>query len=119
MMNNELKTRIMRRIYAIWFVRRGLPMVAGSAASFYLALRVTAERFFVAQIASNFIVAAHSGFLGITSFIVSALNSVEPSILILISMAGIISFGLTVKLLRSIRSIVAGAGITAAEAKRF
>src|SRR3989344_1412058 len=104
-MANELKTRIMRRIYTIWFVRRGLPMIAGSAASFYLVLRVTAERFFIAQIFSNFAVATHSGFLGISKFIISALNSVEPSVLILISMAGIISFGLAVKLLRSIRAI--------------
>lgn len=119
MMNNELKTRIMRRIYAIWFVRRGLPMVAGSAASFYVALRVTAERFFVTQIVSNFVVATHSGFLGISNFVVSALNSVEPSLLILISMAGIISFALAVKLLRSIRGIVAGVGVRTSEARRF
>lgn len=93
--------------------------MAGSAASFYIALRVVAERFFVAQIVSNFMVATHSGFVGITSFIVSALNSVEPSILILISMAGIISFALAVKLLRSIRAIVSGADIATAEARRF
>lgn len=94
-------------------------MAAGSAVSFYVALKVTAERFFVAQIVSNFIVATHSGFLGMSNFIVSALNSVEPSILILISMAGIVSFVLAVKLFRNIRSVVAGAGFRTAEARRF
>lgn len=94
-------------------------MAAGSAVSFYVAFRVTAERFFVAQIFSNFAVALQSGFIGMSKFIVSALNSIEPSILILISMAGIISFAIAVKLLRSVRAIVSGAGITTAEARKF
>ncbi|OGF63382.1 hypothetical protein A2926_03990 [Candidatus Giovannonibacteria bacterium RIFCSPLOWO2_01_FULL_44_40] len=118
-MENKLKKRIMRRVYAIWFIRRGLPMVAGSVVSFYIAMTVTAERFFVAQIFSNLTVAAHSGFLGMSKFIISALNSVEPSVLVLISIAGIVSFALAVKLLRSIRSIVAGAGAAVAEARKF
>ncbi|KKT59407.1 MAG: hypothetical protein UX43_C0010G0008 [Candidatus Giovannonibacteria bacterium GW2011_GWB1_46_20] len=94
-------------------------MIAGSAASFYIALRVAAERFFVAQIVSNFAVATRSGFLGMSNFVASALNSVEPSVLILISMAGIVSFGLAVKLLRSVRSIIAGRGAALPSWQKF
>src|SRR3972149_3791191 len=100
-MANELKTRIMRRIYAIWFVRRGLPMIAGSAASFYIALRVAAERFFVAQIVSNFAVATRSGFLGMSNFVAAALNSVEPSVLILISLVFLVSWNWPIGQLRA------------------
>lgn len=104
----KLKNRIMRRIYGIWFLRRGIPMLAGSAVLITIALKATAERFFVAQIWKNLEFAAKSNIMGLPRFIASALNSAEPELLLFISAAGVTGFMLAVKLLRSIRSILAG-----------
>ena len=106
-----LKTKIMRRVYAIWFVRQALPVFLGSAGSFYLAFRVAANRFFAAEILKNLESVMKSNVWGLPRYIESALNSVEPSILILIAMAGIVSFALAVKLLRSVRSLMWGSKV--------
>ncbi|OGF71941.1 hypothetical protein A2W54_02345 [Candidatus Giovannonibacteria bacterium RIFCSPHIGHO2_02_43_13] len=98
----------MTRVYGIWFVRRGVPMLLGSALFITAALKLTAERFFVAQIWKNFESVATSDVMGLPKFIASALNSAEPTLLMFISAAGITGFVLAVKLLRSIRSILAG-----------
>ena len=83
-------------------------MVGGSFLSLAVAFRLTADSFFVSEIMKNFGYVLRHNLLGIPRYITSALNSAEPSTLILISMAGIVSFALAVKLLRSIRSIVYG-----------
>ena len=103
----QLKNRIMTRVYGIWFIRRGVPMLAGSALFITAALKLTAERFFVAQIWRNFEFVATSNLMGLPRYIASALNSAEPALLTFISAAGITGFVLAVKLLRSIRSIMA------------
>ena len=110
-MQNKLKTRIMRRVYGIWLVRTALPMLAGSALFITAALRLAAERFFVAAIEQNLLFVINNNFMGLPRYIASALNHAEPSLLILISGAGIAGFALAVKLLRSIRSIVASGSL--------
>ncbi|KKT40211.1 MAG: hypothetical protein UW30_C0023G0009 [Candidatus Giovannonibacteria bacterium GW2011_GWA2_44_13b] len=107
----QLKNRIMTRIYGIWFIRRGIPMLAGSALFITAALKLTAERFFVAQIWRNFEYAATSDIMSLPRFIASALNSAEPALLMFISAVGITGFVLAVKLLRSIRSILMGSRV--------
>lgn len=97
----------MRRVYGIWFVRQAMPMLAVSAIFITAALRVTADRFFVAQIWRNFENIASSNIMGLPRYIASAMNSAEPSLLLFISFAGIAGFAVIVKLLRSIRSIMA------------
>ena len=81
-------------------------MVVGGALSMYAFLALVAERFFVAKIMENFSNVLRHNIWGIPKYIESALNSAEPSFLILIAMTGLVSFGLAVKLLRSIRAIV-------------
>ena len=103
----KLKNRIMRRVYGIWFVKQAMPMLAGSAVFITAALRLTADRFFVAQIWRNFESIASSNIMGLPRYIASAMNSAEPMLLLFISAAGITGFALVVKLLRSIRSIMA------------
>jgi len=74
MINNiNLTKRIMRRVYAIWFLREAGPVLLGMPLSFGLTLWLTAREFFVAKIAENFVVSFHSG--GVFSFIGSALYS--------------------------------------------
>jgi hypothetical protein len=106
-MNNKLKNRIMRRVYGIWFIKQAMPMLGASAIFITAALRMTADRFFVAQIWKNFENIASSDILGLPRYIASAMNSAEPPLLVFISVAGIIGFAMIVKLLRSIRSIMA------------
>jgi len=83
-------------------------MAGGSLASLWIAFRLTADSFFVAKIAENAQYALFHNLLGVPRYIATALNSAEPSTLFLISMTGIISFLLAIKLLRSIRSIMWG-----------
>ena len=118
-MTNDLKKRIMRRIYAIWFIRQALPVLAGSAVSLYIALKITADRFFIAEIVKNFENVVNSNILGLPRYIASALNSAEPSALILMSLAGLIGFGLAIKLLRSVRAILAHQGAAVFNSQKF
>lgn len=102
----QLKNRIMRRVYGIWFVRQALPMLAGGALFITAALRVAADRFFVAQIWRNFESIATSNIMGLPRYIASAMNHAEPALLLFISFAGVAGFVVVIKLLRSIRSIM-------------
>ena len=81
-------------------------MIVGGAFSAYAFLALIAERFFVAKIMESLFYVLRHNIWGIPRYIESALNSVEPSVLILMAMTGLISFGLAVKLLRSVRAIV-------------
>ena len=116
-MATSLKTKIMRRGYAIWFVRRVLPTGFASAFFMNLALKETASRFFVAQIFSNFYAVARANVWAVPNFITSAFNNVEPSVLVLISIAGLLGFSLAVELWRSVRSVAAGARLAASSAR--
>jgi len=103
-MENELKKRIMRRVYAIWFVRKVAP--AAFVYMPFLAIVVlweTAREFFVARIIDNFLVALHgNGFMGVVNFSFSALvhTPVLPTLVILASMAAFFVF-----LRKSLRSL--------------
>lgn len=96
----------MRRVYGIWFVRQALPMLAGGSLFIAVALRMTADRFFVAQIWRNFESIASSNIMDIPRYIASAMNHAEPSLLLFISFAGVAGLAFVIKLLRSIRSIM-------------
>ena len=118
-MANDLKKRIMRRVYGIWFVKRVIPTAGGSAIFMGIALKETAQRFFVAKIVANFMEVAGSNTWAIPNFIASALNKLEPSVLVLTAGTGLVSFALAVKLLRSIRVMAQNPGIVrAAYAKK-
>lgn len=49
-MNNELKNRIMRRVYGIWFVKKVLPYVAAEAAVFTGFLYFIGREVYVANV---------------------------------------------------------------------
>lgn len=107
-----LTKRVMRRVYVIWGVRYVAPRLLLSVGFFWAAFKVTAESFFISKILSNFMSVAFSSFGATPRFIASALNSAEPQVLVLISACGIAGFFLAVKLLRSVRSMVAGGNVS-------
>lgn len=95
-------------------------MGIGSIASVYFALRITAERFFVAEIMRSFKIVLENNVWGLPKYIEVALNNVQPHVLVLISMSGLIGFTLAVKLLHSVRQIFASpSSVAAAEARKF
>jgi hypothetical protein len=70
----NLTKRIMRRVYAVWFLRKAGPVLAGAFLSLGFALWLTAKEFFVAKIIENFTASIHSGNISsVFSFIGSAL----------------------------------------------
>lgn len=81
-------------------------MVGGSFLFLAIALKVVADSFFVAEIMKSFGYVLKHNLFGLPRYVEAALNSAEPSTLILIAMAGTVSFALAVKLLRNVRSIV-------------
>ena len=101
----------------IWGVRYVLPRLALSIGLFWVAFRITAQSFFVSKILSNFMAVAFGSVWAAPQFIMSALNGAEPQVLVLISAAGISGFFLAVKLLRSVRSIVANGTFAAVLSK--
>ncbi|MBU1091700.1 hypothetical protein KKA27_02470 [Patescibacteria group bacterium] len=90
-MINELKNRIMKRVYAIWFARKIAPAVfLYMPFLLFVALRETANEFFVAKIVDNFLLVIHnSGFLGVVNLTRSAIiNTSVLSMLIIIASLG-------------------------------
>ncbi len=88
-MSNKLKKRIMKRIYAIWFFKKIAPAIfLYMPFLLFIAMRETANEFFVMKVIDNFLIVAHnSGIFGIMNFIYSAVinTSVLPSFIILVS----------------------------------
>ncbi|MDD5032868.1 MAG: hypothetical protein PHC85_02015 [Candidatus Pacebacteria bacterium] len=89
-MESDLKEKIMRRVYAIWFFRKVAPAVF-----LYMpflaavAFRETAREFFVARIVDNFLQATHvSGFFGAINFVFAAIENtpVLPTLVIAVSL---------------------------------
>jgi hypothetical protein len=88
MSNEQLKKKIMRRVYVIWFIRKLMPIVFIQAPFFLLVvLRETAHEFFVAKIIENFISALNSGPIDLINFIASAIVNapVLPMLIIVFS----------------------------------
>ena len=87
MEQNDLKKRIMKRVYGIWFARRVAPAVfLYMPFLLIVALRETANEFFVARIVDNMINAVHgSGFSGLVNFTSSAATNIPviPMMIIL------------------------------------
>lgn len=100
----QLKQRIMRRIYGIWFVRRGAPMLAIAGFFLFVALRETARSFFVAKIVENFIQAAQN--MGsIPGFVLSALVHAQTSALLTVMVSLAVSVVLGWRFIQSLRNI--------------
>ena len=103
---DNLKKRIMRRVYAIWVVRRVVPLGATTGFFAYLAFQQTATNFFVAKIVSNFFAVTTHNMWSAPGFIAVAMGHADPGVLFVISFSILASFVMAVKLLRSIRYII-------------
>ncbi len=89
-MTNDLKNRIMKRVYAIWFFKKIAPALFLYAPFLiFVALREAAREFFVLKILDNFLLVIHnSGFYGGARFVLSAIENVPvlPALIILSSL---------------------------------
>jgi hypothetical protein len=103
-MGNDLKKRIMRRVYAIWFVKRIAPaLFLQMPLLLLIALRETAREFWVAKIVENFSIAIHSGFSSTLNYVFSAIVS-APAVPMLIIIFSLGVFGyLAVKTTRNLK----------------
>jgi hypothetical protein len=102
---STLKQKVMRRIYGIWFVRRGAPMLAVAGFFLFLALRETARSFFVAKIVENFIISAQN-ISNIPSFILSAIAHAPASALVMVMFSTVISLVLGWRFIRSLKGVL-------------
>jgi len=88
-MEDKLKRKIMKRVYAIWFFKRVAPaLFVYLPFLLFVALRETASEFFVARIVDNFLLAVNAGFVATARFALSALSNtpVLPTLIILVSL---------------------------------
>lgn len=105
-MTNELTKRIMKRVYAIWFLKKIAPAIfLYIPFLFFVALRETANEFFVAEIVNNFLVAVHNGFVATMNYLLSAATNtpVLPTLIILASL-GVLVF-LLHRIARSFKTV--------------
>jgi hypothetical protein len=106
MENNELKKRIMRRVYAGWFFKRMAPALVFYM-PFLLAVMLweTGREFFVAKIVENFTLVLHRGFWPTLNYVVSAVTHTRamPVLIILVSLAVFVI--LLGKVLRGVKEI--------------
>ena len=90
MNKNNLKNRIMKRVYAVWFSKKVAPaLFLYVPFLLFVALREVAREFFVLKIVDNFLSAVHgSGFSGVVKFVLSATANtpVLPALIILSSL---------------------------------
>lgn len=106
LINGGLKERIMRRIYAIWFMRRALPLLGGAAFGLLVAYRATANSFFVAKIIENFLVVSAPNIWAAPRFFFAALINAEPRAVVVIAFSCIIAIILFFKLFSDIRTVL-------------
>jgi hypothetical protein len=93
--NNKLRKRVMRRIYAIWFLRQGAPGIVGAPAMLAVSFWQISGTFFVSKIVENFIGRLHSGsFFVVINFLISAMSRVREHALC-VSIAGL-AIGVTI-----------------------
>jgi len=103
----NLKKRVMRRVYAIWFFREMVPLLIIAPSSLGFTLWLTAREFFVTKIVENFTLSLHSGsILAITDFIGSALYKTRSHIipLLIISFSTGLFLFLAYRIMRNITS---------------
>jgi len=85
----------MKRVYAIWFAKKVAPAVfLYMPFLIFVALRETANEFFVARIVDNFLLVIHSsGFVGVVNLTRSAIvNTSVLSALIILASLGVFVF---------------------------
>lgn len=94
----DIKKKIMRRVYAIWFVKKIAPLLFLVPFLTLIGLRETAREFFVAQIIENFSRAFQVGFRATIDLTTASLVNapVLPILIILFSLglAGLLAYRL-------------------------
>jgi len=98
--SQKLTRKVMRRVYAIWFLRQMAPILVAMPLSLGIVLWLTAKEFFVAKIVENFILTFHSG--NVFAFIGSAFYSSTHLLpLAIIGILSVLSLILGYKLVRN------------------
>ena|SRR3989344_3540274 len=94
MENNDFKKRIMRRVYAVWFLKQVAPVLLLQMPLFaFIAIREAAREFFVAKIADNFFTSFNNaGVSGVSGFALSALER-TPFVPVLVIFSSICFLG--------------------------
>ena|SRR3989344_3922353 len=110
MNQQNFRKHIMRRIYAIWFVRRALPISAGAALGVFVTYRATADSFFVAKIIENFLSVSATNAWGAPRFMFAALLNTDPRAVLVISFSFVVAILLSLKLFSDIRTIMRESG---------
>ncbi len=105
--NQNLTKRVMRRVYAVWFMRKMAPVAVGMPLSSGFALWFTAKEFFVAKIIENLISSFHSqsGFFGVLNYVGSALSSAPLLPLAAIGFSAGLFLALAYKLVRNFSQV--------------
>lgn len=105
-LSQNLTKRIMKRVYAIWFLRQVVPAIVAAPLSLTAALWLTAKEFFVVKIFENFTVSLHSaGAYGALKFTGLALFNTHHKALAVIGLLTGIGLFLAYRLFRNFKEL--------------
>lgn len=82
-----IKNRILWRVYAIWFLRRIVPLVAVQIVIFTIALKIFARNVFVSKVLQNSAQVADAGYWAVFKYLVSSFLNTHPITQIVILLA--------------------------------
>ncbi len=103
-LNEFFKNRILWKIYAIWFMRRILPLILGQIIVLIIALWVFARKVFVGKVLENATGAADANFWDFIKYILSAFLQTHT----LVQIAILLGLGLGALIIRDIgRTLIA------------
>lgn len=98
-LRNLIKSKILWRVYLIWFLRRVLPLIALQVLVLVLTLKVFAQRVFVVRVLGNAAVAAaDSSYWEFFRYLLAAFFQTRP----IVQIAALIGLGVGALILRDV-----------------
>jgi len=102
-MNENIKKRILARIYIIWFIKRVIPLIIIQILALAVALKLFAKNVFVSKVLQNSSIAADSGYWIFSKYLAVSFLNTRPIIQICI----LLGLGISALLIRDfIRSML-------------
>lgn len=80
MSNEKIKKRILARVYISWFIKRVIPLIIIQVLALAMALKLFAKNVFISRVLQNASVAADSGYLVFSKYLLISFLNTRPII---------------------------------------
>lgn len=89
--NQPFKSRILWRVYLVWFFKRIVPLMLVQIAAIVLALKIFAQNVFVSKVLQNIGIAANGGYWSVFKYLV--LSFMQAHLIVQFSILLFLGFG--------------------------